>query len=142
MSSNRHGKRPSVARAALQKKSTFFFGVNPFVLYRQYKLWITLQREGRYSGWHMCPWSFAFVAHLRMPEKAFSGAFNNFSRCNNSIYSICTFSAQENLSRPCPFDRNSCISWYKSKIIPSGTSPSLLLLSDSLLQGITCPRQT
>ena len=75
------------------------------------------------------------AAHFRMPEKAFSGAINSFSRCNNSIYSICTFSAQENLSRPSEFDCYSCISWYKSKMIPSGTSSSSLSLSDSSLQG-------
>jgi hypothetical protein len=70
----------SAAGAVLQKRSTFTFRINPFVLFQQYNLWITLQQEGRHSGWNMWSWSFAFAAHFRMSEKAFSGAFNNFGR--------------------------------------------------------------
>ena len=134
MSSNRRGKRQH-SRGCIAKEEHLLFRDQSLCIVSTIQLMDNPVTRRKTFGMDMWSWPFAFAAHFRMPETAFSGAFNNFGRCNNSIYSICNFSAQENLSRSCQFDCNSCISWDKSKIITSGASSSLLLSSDSSLQG-------
>jgi hypothetical protein len=89
------------------------------------------------AAWIATAYSCNFVHQLQcaadmFPFSRMESCFlsKNYSRCNNSI---CTFSSPENLSRPSGFNHNSCISLYKSKMIPSGISFSLLSSSGSSL---------